>query len=50
MDKKLIVYKPLTEGEGIWTLKPEYGSEAKQYSNSSNDGSNVVYQQGQFVD
>lgn len=32
-----------SDSEGIWTLKPEYGTEAKQYSNSSNDGSNVVF-------
>jgi hypothetical protein len=32
-----------SDAEGVWTLKPEFGSEAKQYSNSSNDGNNVVF-------
>ena len=42
-EKDKIKDNSASDAEGVWTLKPEFGSEAKQYSNSSNDGNNVVF-------
>jgi len=43
MEKAKIKDNSASDAEGVWTFKPEFGSEAKQYSNSSNDGNNVVF-------
>jgi hypothetical protein len=40
-----------SDPEGVLTLKADYQDpNSSQYSNSTTDGSNVVYQQGQFIE
>lgn len=43
--------KLASDPSGVLTLKPDFTNpNSSQYSNSTIDGSNVVYQQGQFIE